>query len=164
MRALLLALALAGLFGLALWWQERHWAGIRAEQSAIAAEQDALTSSTPSGTLLAGQAVLIVGGPSGAEPVARPVAAHPTPAPKPKQGAVVKDPDLPVNDDPLPEFELLVQPGQTLSGLAHLHYGEHGRELLGALARHNGLSDPHQLRAGAVLRLPPIETLLPGQR
>lgn len=164
MRALLLALTLAGLFFLALWWQERHWAGIRAEQSAIAARQDGLEAPTPSGTLAAGQAVLIVGSPSGAEPVARPASprATPRPAARPEQRAA--DPDQPLHAGPLPEFELVVQPGQTLSGLAHLHYGRHGRELLAALARHNGLSDPHQLRAGAVLRLPPIEVLLPGER
>jgi nucleoid-associated protein YgaU len=161
-RALLLALSLAGLFVLALWWQERHWAGIRAEQSALAARQDALEAPTPSGMLQAGEAVLIVGAPSGADPVARPVQGRPTPPRAVAPEADAQDPDQPVHDGPLPEFELVVQPGQTLSGLAHLHYGRHGRELLAALARHNGLSDPHQLRAGAVLRLPPIEVLLPG--
>jgi nucleoid-associated protein YgaU len=164
-RALLLALALAGLFGAAFWWQERHWAGIRAEQSAIADEQDARVASTPSGTLAAGQAVLIVGNPSGAEAVPRPAAPQPPPERPPSAaGGAAADPDRPVSDGPLPEFELVVQPGQTLSGLAHLHYGEHGRELLRALAQHNGLSDPDQLRAGAVLRLPPLETLLPERR
>jgi nucleoid-associated protein YgaU len=161
-RALLLALALAGLFGAAFWWQERHWAGIRAEQSAIAAEQDALAANTPSGTLAAGHAVLVVGNPSGAPAVPRRVAARPPPTPpRATESGPAADPDQPVSDGPLPEFELVVQPGQTLSGLAHLHYGEHGGQLLRALARHNGLADPDQLRAGAVLRLPPIETLLP---
>lgn len=164
MRALLLALTLAGLFVLALWWQERHWAGIRAEQNALAARQDALEAPTPSGTLSAGQAVLIVGSPSGAEPVARPTPPRGAPRPKAQPQTSSGDPDQPLHEGPLPEFELVVQPGQTLSGLAHLHYGRHGRELLAALARHNGLSDPHQLRAGAVLRLPPIEALLPGER
>lgn len=163
MRALLLALALAALFGGAFWWQERHWAGIRAEQSAIAGEQDAQTASTPSGTLAAGQAVLIVGNPSRADAVPRPAAPQPQARPA-KAGGPAADPDRPVSEGPLPEFELVVQPGQTLSGLAHLHYGEHGRELLRALSAHNGLSSPDQLRAGAVLRLPPIETLLPERR
>lgn len=165
MRALLLALALAALFGGAFWWQERHWADIRAEQSAIAAEQDAQTASTPSGTLAAGQAVLIVGNPSGADAVPRPAAPQPPTQARPAEaGGPPADPDRPVREGPLPEFELVVQPGQTLSGLAHLHYGEHGRELLRALSEQNGLSSPDQLRAGAVLRLPPIETLLPERR
>lgn len=169
MRALLLALALAGLFGAALWWQERHWAGIRAEQSAIAARQDALVADTPSGALAAGHAVLIVGNPSGAQALPRTAAARPAPPPRRSaqtgtQPPVERDPDLPVRGEPLSEFRLEVQTGQTLSGIAHLHYGEHGRELLRALAEHNGFSDPNALRAGAELRLPPIERLLPGRR
>lgn len=166
MRALLLALGLAGLFGAALWWQEHHWAGIRAEQSAIALEQDALVASTQSGALAAGHAVLVVGNPSQADSVPRPVAPRPPPAPRraaEDSAPPADDPDRPVSDGPLPEFELVVQPGQTLSGLAHLHYGEHGRELLRALARHNGLADPDALRAGALLRLPPLERLLPAR-
>lgn len=158
MRALLLALTLAGLFGAAFLWQERHFAGIRAEQRAFEDQQDGRAAPTESGTLEAGRAVLVVGDPSGAEPVPRPSA-----APQPPPRATPDDPDRPLADAPLPEFELQVQPGQTLSGLAHLHYGEHGRELLEALARHNGLDDPDALRAGAVLRLPPIERLLPDR-
>lgn len=160
MRALLLALVLAGLFGAALLWQERHFAGIRAEQRAVRDEQDALAAPTASGMLEAGHAVLVVGNPSGAEPIPRPTAAPSAPTPAPPRP---DDPDQPLSDAPLPEFELEVQPGQTLSGLAHLHYGEHGRELLSALAEHNGLADPDSLRAGAVVRLPPIELLLPGR-
>lgn len=164
MRALLLALILAGLFGAAFLWQERHWAGIRAEQRAVEAEQDARAHPTESGTLEAGRAVLVVGNPSGADPVPRPQEAREPESPRAEgPTAVSSDPDSPLTREPLPEFQLEVQPGQTLSGLAHLHYGEHGSELLEALAAHNGLASVDALRAGAILRLPPIERLLPDR-
>jgi len=163
-RALLLALILAGLFGGAFLWQERHFAEIRAEQRTVEAEQDARAHPTESGTLEAGRAVLVVGTPSGADPVPRPQdprAQEPQPSGTPT--AEASDPDRPLSGQPLPEFQLEVQPGQTLSGLAHLHYGEHGSELLEALAAHNGLASVDALRAGAILRLPPIERLLPDR-
>lgn len=60
------------------------------------------------------------------------------------------------------EFQLIVQPGQTLSTICRAHYGSGRRELVRALARYNGIEKEDELRAGRSLVLPPIETLLPG--
>jgi nucleoid-associated protein YgaU len=144
MRALLLLLVLAGAFALAAVWQRNHVAELRAARDAAeAASAPAPDPLAPE--LAAGEAVLIVGRPSGAEP-------RPTePAPqKPRPSA---------SEPTLSDFSQEVQSGQTLSGIAHVHYGQSGPALVRALAHYNGLSDPDQLRAGQTLRLPPIEKL-----
>jgi nucleoid-associated protein YgaU len=146
MRALLLLLVLAAAFALAAVWQRKHVAELRAARSA--AEAAPAPSPDPlAPELAAGEAVLIVGRPSGAEPRPRPS----QPAP-PQPRSVEKEPTL-------ADFTQEVQGGQTLSGIAHVHYGQSGPALVRALAAYNGLSDPDQLRAGQTLRLPPIEKL-----
>jgi len=162
-RALVLALLLAAACGAALLWQREHYAAIRVEQRALQDELDGIAAPTPSGTLEAGRAVLVIGRGSGAEAVPRPQPLSP-PAAAPLQDAdraASGDPDLPLVGQSLGEMELEVQPGQTLSGLAHLYYGEHGSALLRALAEHNGLANPDSLQAGALLRLPARDVLLP---
>ena len=52
-----------------------------------------------------------------------------------------------------------VQPGQTLSGIAHAHYGTAPAALVQALADYNGIGDPDALRAGAWVLLPERERL-----
>ena len=93
------------------------------------------------------------------EALQRPGGEAPREAPGGAGARAPADPDEPAGDAPLGEMQLEVQPGQTVSGLAHLYYGEHGAALLQALAEYNGLDDPDSLRAGAHLRLPARETL-----
>jgi nucleoid-associated protein YgaU len=144
MRALLLLLVLAGAFALAAVWQRKHVEELRAARSAA----EAAPAPDPlAPELAAGEAVLIVGRPSGAEPRSRPN----EPA-APQMRRVESEPAL-------SDFTQEVQGGQTLSGIAHVHYGQSGPALVRALATYNGLSDPDQLRAGQTLRLPPIEKL-----
>lgn len=76
-------------------------------------------------------------GPAQAQPGA------PTPAPRPAQR----------------EFELTVQAGQSLSVICKSHYGSARAELVQALARYNGVADPSRIKAGARLKLPPLEQL-----
>jgi nucleoid-associated protein YgaU len=159
MRGLVLALLLACGFGAAALWQREHFARIDAERRALEAEQDALAAPTPSGTLSAGQAVLVIGRPSGAQALARPAAIEDPPTEPAAEVQPPSDPDQPAGSSLLDDSELEVQPGQTLSGIAHLYYGKHGAALLSALARYNGLADANSLRAGAKLRLPPLEVL-----
>ncbi|MAF65078.1 MAG: hypothetical protein CMJ84_05385 [Planctomycetes bacterium] len=60
-----------------------------------------------------------------------------------------------------PVFEVTVRPGQVLSQICEDFYGT-GRPPLPALvARYNGLTDEHSLRAGQSLELPPKEQLEP---
>ena len=148
MRGLVLLILLAAAFGLAALWQQRHLAELQAARRAAEAEADGVLRSTPNGDLAPGQAVLLVGRPSGAEP---------RPRPTPAEQAM--PPAAPQAESALEDYALEVQPGQTLSGIAYLHYQESGPALVRALAAYNGLEDPDQLRAGKALRLPPRQRL-----
>ncbi|MHC4262265.1 MAG: LysM peptidoglycan-binding domain-containing protein [Planctomycetota bacterium] len=55
---------------------------------------------------------------------------------------------------PLPDPELTVRSGQTLSEIAYDYYGTAPPSLVLALARYNGMANPNELRAGATIRLP----------
>jgi nucleoid-associated protein YgaU len=151
MRALILLLVLAGSFALAAVWQRRHVAELRAARQEAESEPASPAAGAP--TLAPGEALLVVGRPSGAEPRPRPA-----------------DPVVPQKSggeggaSALSDFTQLVQDGQTLSGIAHVHYGQSGPALVRALATYNELSDPDQLKVGQSLRLPPIERLQAGAR
>lgn len=64
-----------------------------------------------------------------------------------------------VESEPLPDLELVVRSGQTLSEIAQEHYGTSRPSLVLALARYNGLDDPDRVRVGATIRLPDRELL-----
>lgn len=145
MRALVLLLVLAGSFALAAVWQRRHVSELRAAREQAKSASVNAVASAPA--FAPGEALLVIGRPSGAEPRSRP--AEPVmPKPSGSEGAAV-----------LSDFTQLVQEGQTLSGIAHVHYGQSGRQLVSALAAYNAMSDPDQLQVGQSLRLPPIERL-----
>ncbi len=151
MRTVLFLCLLVAVFGLAALWQRQHLGELRRAHAAAEAEAAGELARTASGPLAPGQGVLLVGRPSGAEPVPRPARAEPDPAP----AAVGSD----LAELALGDFSLEVQPGQSLSGIAYLHYGRSGPALLRALSDYNALPDPGRLRAGQVLKLPPIERL-----
>jgi nucleoid-associated protein YgaU len=160
MRGLILLLLLAGAFGLAAWWQDRHLSELQAQRRQAEAEADGIVRRGDTGTLGPGEAVLIVGRPSGATPRPRPQAPS-----QESPGVRPAAPDQPpVAEIELGDFSLEVQSGQTLSGIAYLRYGRSGPGIVRALAAYNGLADPDELRAGQVLRLPALEALeTPGE-
>ena len=155
MRALVLLLLLAASFGLAALWQSRHLDRLREEREAAARVVEGELAETSSGLVPAGLAVVTIGRPSGAPPLEGADSAQ---AP-----VLVQAPEEePFEHPPLPDFELVVREGQSLSKIAAAHYGQATRELVDALARYNGLEDANRLEAGDTLFLPSVETLLGG--
>jgi len=151
MRALILLLVLAGAFAVAAVWQRRHVEELRAARTE--AESKPASPAAEALALAPGEALLVVGRPSGAEPRQRP--ADPVvPQKSGGQGSALA----------LSDFTQVVQDGQTLSGIAHVHYGQSGPALVRALATYNELSDANQLQVGQALRLPPIERLQASAR
>ena len=146
MRALLLLLTLASAFGLAALWQSRHLDGLRQRREVAAMVADGEYSETEVGLVPAGYAVLTLGVPSGAAPLERPV------EPEVADAGEFQLPEL-------PDFELIVQPNQTLSRITEAHYGTSARALVAALAEYNGLANPNALAVGDRLYLPDIEKL-----
>jgi len=151
-RTAILLLLLACAFGGAALWQERHVARLERERAEALRAAGGAAPLPPQERLAPGEGVVIVGRPSGAEPVdvSRSQAV----------GAVAQGKDWErAASERLGDFELEVQPGQTLSQIAHAHYRSHAPELLRALAAYNGLADPDRVKAGQKLRLPPVEKL-----
>jgi nucleoid-associated protein YgaU len=181
MRSVVLLLLLAIAFGAAAMWQSRKVEALHAQRERAAAIRDGELADTPSGEVRAGWAVVTVGRPSGKS---RPPPVEPVPEPETgmagefadeldANGVAPTDLDLP---QPTPDdgaatqgqekenwtqdYELIVEPGQSLSKIAAAHYGSGPAPLVEALARYNGMSDPDQLAAGQRLRLPPLDLLL----
>jgi nucleoid-associated protein YgaU len=179
MRSVVLLLLLAIAFGAAAAWQSRKVEALHAQRERAAAIRDGELADTPSGEVRAGWAVVTVGRPSGKS---RPPPVEPegglesepqtelageldengvAPAdldlsqPTPDEGAATQGQESWTQD-----YELIVEPGQSLSKIAAAHYGSGPAPLVEALARYNGMSDPDQLAAGQRLRLPPLDLLL----
>jgi len=147
------------LFGLAAsaGWGVSRWraaAGARGESLTRVSEQEGLPG-VP--------AKILVGGPSGAEPVqvrepvlAEPVASPPRSEPAPSPAPVAPAPQI---------VELTVRPGSNLSTLCQEFYSAPDRpplsDVITAVARWNDLASPNDLRAGQVLELPPLSSLFP---
>lgn len=161
MRAVAVMLCFAAAFGAAAIWQAQHIRELHARRDLAARVQDGEVASGPSGLIEAGWANVIVGRPSGVEPLDPfPAAAGqkradeaPTVTPEPIEQPPAIEPVVP-ND-----FELVVESGQTLSEIARAHYGTAAQELVKALAKYNGLADANAVRVGQKLRLPTRETL-----
>ena len=148
MRAMLLLLALATAFGLAALWQSHHLDQLRKRREVAAQVAEGIYADTETGLIPAGYAVLTLGGPSGVPPLEEPV-----------EGEVADAGRFELPD--LPDFELVVQPGQTLSQIVEAHYGTSSVGLVRALADYNGLANPDALGVGDRLALPEIEKLQP---
>lgn len=169
MRLLLGFLLLLTLFAGALAWQ-RHFG-----ETALAARSDAVATAALDTPPAAGEPPpaarpypsdwgrVIVGRPSGAEPVV--VANETRAAPTPSAPARTNGPAPVVTNGVEPataarEFELTVQSGQTLSSICEAHYHSSRPALVNALARYNKIADPSRMRAGQKLKLPPEADLL----
>ena len=158
MKTLIVLLLLASGFGLAALWQSWHVGELQARQRSAWEVSDGEVAETESGTIREGWATVVIGAPSGVAPLELAVddrTAPPPPADEPVDDAHLEAP-------PLGDFELEVRPGQTLSGIAHAHYGTAPAELVQALAEYNGLADANALRSGASLRLPELSVLVGG--
>ena len=151
MRALVLLLLLAAGFGLAAVWQSRHLDRLRGERETAARVVEGEVSQTSSGLVPAGMALVTVGRPSGVAPLE-----GERENPRVEAGEAEGEFDHP----PLPDFELVVREGQSLSKIAAAHYGEATRELVEALARYNGMEDADLLKVGDRLLLPQVEVLV----
>jgi nucleoid-associated protein YgaU len=186
MRSVLLLLALAITFGAAAAWQSRKVEALHAERARAAAIRDGELADTPSGEVRAGWAVVTVGRPSGksqprtaeaeldegleglsdetlgassgGEFDADTAASELSPADA--AGVESQADESWAGDDWAGDYELIVEPGQSLSKIAAAHYGSAPEPLVTALARYNGMGDPDQLGAGQRLRLPPLDLLL----
>jgi len=155
-RPLVLLLLLAAGFGLAALWQSRHLERMRAERELAARVVEGELAETSSGLVPAGLAVVTVGRPSGAPPLE---GARGPAAPTVVEVAGEEAFEHP----PLPDFELVVREGQSLSKIAAAHYGEATDELVSALASYNGLDDANLLKVGETLYLPELERLVAGE-
>jgi len=158
MRTLLLVLFFACCFGVAAIWQQQRTQRLREERELAARIAAGDAAMTRSGLLRAGEAVVLIGGPAGAEPT------QPKPSQAAAGGSVVhagesQGPPSAPPAAPLADFVLEVGAGQSLSKIAHAHYGHAPVELVEKLARYNGLADPNALRAGMQLKLPSLERL-----
>lgn len=140
MRVLLGLALLLSLFAMAASWQGRWTDGLRrARDTEHGAPRQAAASE-------AGWTTLVVGLPSGAEPVA------PVEIDEPTQGATPPEPDGPVGF--VGDFEYVVRSGDVLGRICNAHYSTAAREVVAAVAAYNGLTSPDQIRVGQVLSLP----------
>jgi len=147
-RALLGVLLLGGLFLLAATWQRGQTARLRAERSQRYGVPAA------GGSLRDGWSTLVLGGASGAPPLARPEAPGPAAEEPPPEE---DEPPIPYQ----PDYRYEVQPGDVLGTICKLHYGTARLRLVRAVARYNELPSPDAIRAGQVLLLPDPELLDP---
>jgi nucleoid-associated protein YgaU len=159
MKAVTLLLCFAAAFGLAGLWQSRRLTRLEHERALAFRVQEGELGATPSGLLEAGTGVVVVGRPSGTEPIA----AAPTPSVEEAPPVLPEsEPPAPasvVEPQPLADFELAVQPGQTLSSIVREHYGSSSQSLVRALATYNGLNDENALEIGRKLKLPSADAL-----
>jgi nucleoid-associated protein YgaU len=147
-RALALLLLLASGFGLAALWQSRRLEAMRSEHEAAARVAEGDLSETESGLIPAGSGVVLIGRPSGASPLEGAT----DDAPEVTDAGQFEHPEL-------PDFELEIRSGQTLSSIAEAHYSNKSLALVQALAEYNGLEDPDLLSPGDRIFLPQIEKL-----
>lgn len=155
MRALLGLLVLAGLFLGAATWQSRMTDRLRAQR---ALEFGVPADAVGRGEVRAGWSELVLGRPSGAPPLAKPVAAEPPPGPVPGADEV-PGPGPPAKRY-APDFEYVVRPNDVLSVICQKHYGKGRlRELVPAIAKYNDLATPDGIVAGRVLLLPDVALL-----
>ena len=150
MRTLILILILVCGFGSAALWQQMRVQRLREERALADEIRAGNVAETPSGVLGKDEAVVVIGRP------ARTSAATPETGAAPP--AVV--PPVVVTPPPSPvEFALEVVAGQSLSMIAHDHYGHAPVELVTKLATYNGLANADALRAGMTIKLPTLEKL-----
>lgn len=157
MRILILVLALACLFGGAALWHQHRVATARDAQSEARRIAAGEAARTEVGVLREGWSAIVVGKPAervaSASTANAASAAPPGTAPPPSSDPAIGPTAAPTSAEAA-DFELVVQPGQSLSKIAAAQYGTSRKELVDALARYNGLASPDALQAGFKLKLP----------
>jgi len=149
MRAALWIAVLVAAFVLAWKIQERWADDRRAERDAAYARPSEAGGELPEGFSRA-----VVGEPSGAAPILPPVVNTPVPR---TGGAADSSSSGASAADTLRHH--LVKSGDTLSQICAAAYGTARKDVVEALARANGLSEPEALRIGQQLVLPPLAEL-----
>jgi nucleoid-associated protein YgaU len=169
-------LLIAAFAAAAIWqWNWRAEAEARRE---LARTSDDRSSPRSNVAAEEGWGRVIIGRPSGADPVApssEPLARADTsaspldaqtpatrPASTPQQPTDTASGDSPAA--PAGEARVVVQHGESLSSLCQTHYGTRRLELVQALAAYNHLKDPDRVREGQVVVMPPIERLIVKNR
>ncbi len=104
---------------------------------------------------------LVLGRPSGEEPLPAPVQLDPGPMIRPEDRPVEPGPE----PEPAPNFEpdvkYVVQPGDVLGTICVDRYGTAKQRVLDAVAVYNDLKNPDNLKRGQTLVLPELEVLFP---
>ena len=160
MRALLVVLLIFVAFGAALVWQSGTMARLLSEHAERRGVMAGSSGDPATRPVPAGWGTVVLGDPSGADPV-EPQAAPGTARALPETVEPGQLLARPVSTEwselearALADYEVTVQRGMTLSAVAKAHYGEAPQTLVDALARYNGLASPDEIELGAVLRLP----------
>jgi len=159
MRVVALLLVLATTFGAAALWQSRRVEALEAERELARQLEAGELASGPLGTIPAGWAHVVIGGPAAVDPIAPATSSAQVGAGTSSEAAPSEPPQAAEAAPSTADFEVVVEPGQSLSKIARNHYGTAPVSLVKELARYNGMADVNSLRAGQKLRLPPIEQL-----
>jgi hypothetical protein len=151
---------LLAIFGISSIWHRSRMHDLRYP----ATERGSTVRAAEPRILPPGWGEVILGAPSGAEPVF----VEPTRAPVGRGGSDRGYDGVgygePVEYEDLSpqalDWELPVRPGDVLSRIVRVHYGRVSPELERRLARYNGLTSPDKLAVGQTLYLPTEERLL----
>jgi nucleoid-associated protein YgaU len=183
------ALLLLACFATATLWQARWTEGLREQRdrawegavggAADAPARDPVAVPGPEdetaqgGSRAPAWSRVVVGRPSGADPVPRPAGGRlrrRTSMPVDEavaagmaEGSPGDEGGVPASEEvarPELEFTMKVRRGQSLSVICQEHYKTARRDLVEALARFNALSSPDRIREGQTLRLPARQLLL----
>lgn len=150
-------------FGLAAWWQRRTLNEMRLQRGAASGVTSVEAERLP------GWGELVVGEPSGADPVERPLPPTATDSGAAGRGEGQRGggeraggaPGGVVQPPPTypPPYELRIRSGQRLWSLLERHYGHVGPGLVQEIADYNGLADANVLEVDQLLLLPSEEEL-----
>ncbi|MCE9592781.1 MAG: LysM peptidoglycan-binding domain-containing protein [Planctomycetes bacterium] len=157
MRFLILLLALACLFGLAMLWQADRIATAKANQAEARRIAAGDAAHTEVGVVQDGWGVVLIGRPAG-DAGLTPADGSNAPAGGPSGrndgGGEAQVPVAPPIANEPADIEYVVGPGMSLSKIAAAQYGTSNKALVDALARYNGLASADALQAGVTLKLP----------
>lgn len=147
MRLLAGLLLLAALFAMAAGWQRRAGDHLRRQRANEHGGPELLAEQEQ------GWSRLVLGRPSGAEPI--PV---PEPPPEPRAAVSAAASASPALAEP-DEARYTVRSGDVLGRICQDYYRSARPAIVEALAAHNGLANADALRVGQILRLPSLEAL-----
>lgn len=153
MRFLILLLALACLFGIAMLWQADRIATAKAKQAEARRIAAGDAAHTEVGVVQDGWGVLLVGRPAG-EAGRAPAEGSNVPKDAGGGGSETQVPVAPPIANEPADVAYVVGPGMSLSKIAAAQYGTSNKALVDALARYNGLASADALQAGVTLKLP----------